>query len=791
MSSMRRTKIVCTIGPASSSASLLDRLVTAGMDVARVNFSHGTHAEHAEVIRQIRLGEERWGRPIAILQDLQGPKIRLGMFGPAGGGRVDLEPGQLLTLSARPTVGTGEGASVTHPEYLGQLKPGDEVWMDDGMIQLRVDETIADAVRCRVVAGGRISDHKGISFPGVPLPVSCLTDKDRDDLRFGIRQGIDFVAVSFVRSAADIGEVRKFLRDVGADLPIVAKLERQEIVANLPGILTMVDAVMVARGDLGVDVPLEEVPHIQKEVIRQARAAKVPVIVATQMLESMVTHLRPTRAEVSDVSTAIFDGADAIMLSAETATGRYPVEAVSVMARIAERADGAMLAVERERRRPGRKLPGGHLRRGGDGGARARRARHRGVHRVGLLGPPHLSGPAGRADHCADTVRRGPAAAGAFVGCLLPSDPKSRDDRRDDRGGRSDAAEQRLGAPQRRDRHHLRIAHVGPGNDESLEAPPGGRAPGVRLALGRPAVRRLVPVLIGLVVFWFVAGIVLARALAARHDTAATATLASVRTIVAAALEEVRREASLLAQDPAVVEGATRSDWATLVRGAWPRILALTQERRADLLLIVDASGAPLVQVPAARHVVAAAVARPPEAAARLAVIDERPYVLGIAPMPAGLVIVGRRFESLAGAVARLPSRPALVVVAGDRALGSTLPGAPPLGWDTAVRAGQITISGELWFARQLGEAGGLWALVSAREQRRESSRLWFWWAVSLSAAGATAVGIAAVSGSERGDGATEGGPRPTRPGEASAAGREASAAGRLASGRGRLSRSR
>jgi len=343
---MRRTKIVCTIGPASSGAALLDRLVAAGMDVARVNFSHGTHAEHAETIRQIRIGEERWGRPIAILQDLQGPKIRLGTFGPAGGGRVDLEPDRMFTLSARPIVGTADGASVTHPEYLSELKPGDEVWMDDGMIQLRVEETTADAVRCRIVAGGRISDHKGISFPRVPLPVSCLTEKDREDLRFGIRQGIDFVAVSFVRSAADIGEVRKFLRDQGADLPIVAKLERQEIVANLPGILTMVDAVMVARGDLGLDVPLEEVPHIQKEVIRQARAAKVPVIVATQMLESMVTHLRPTRAEVTDVSTAIFDGADAIMLSAETATGRYPVEAVVVMARIAERAEQAALKSE-------------------------------------------------------------------------------------------------------------------------------------------------------------------------------------------------------------------------------------------------------------------------------------------------------------------------------------------------------------------------------------------------------------------------------------------------------------
>jgi pyruvate kinase len=223
--------------------------------------------------------------------------------------------------------------------------------MDDGLIQLRVEATTPDELRCRVTAGGRLSDHKGLSLPHVPLPASCLTDKDKEDLRFGIQQGIDFVAVSFVRTTADISEVRQFLHDHGADLPIVAKLERQEVIANLPGILTMVDAVMVARGDLGLDVPLEEVPHIQKDVIRKARAAKVPVIVATQMLESMVTHLRPTRAEVSDVSTAIFDGADAIMLSAETATGRYPVEAVEVMARIAERAEQAVLANETRRRR--------------------------------------------------------------------------------------------------------------------------------------------------------------------------------------------------------------------------------------------------------------------------------------------------------------------------------------------------------------------------------------------------------------------------------------------------------
>ena len=348
---MRRTKIVCTIGPASSTSDELDRLVKAGMDVARLNFSHGTHAEHAEVIRRIRDGESRWGRPVAILQDLQGPKIRLGTFGPAGGARVDLEAGKMFTLSATPVAGTVERSSVSHPEYLRELKVGDEIWMDDGMIQLKVEETTPTAVRCRVIAGGRISDHKGISFPHVPLPVSCLTPKDREDLLFGIQQGIDFVAVSFVRSAADIAEVRKFLHQQGADLPIVAKLERQEVMGNLSGILTMVDAVMVARGDLGVDVPLEDVPHIQKEVIRQARMAKVPVIVATQMLESMVTHLRPTRAEVSDVTTAIFDGADAIMLSAESATGRYPVEAVEVMARIAERAEQATLRMEAPRKR--------------------------------------------------------------------------------------------------------------------------------------------------------------------------------------------------------------------------------------------------------------------------------------------------------------------------------------------------------------------------------------------------------------------------------------------------------
>jgi pyruvate kinase len=345
---MRRTKIVCTIGPASSSVADLDRLAAAGMDVARVNFSHGTHAEHAEVLRRIREGEERWGRPIAILQDLQGPKIRLGTFGEGGGRRVDLEPGRTFALSRRPCVGTVERAYVAPPESLDSVKVGDQVLMDDGMIQLRVEEITPDEVGCRVIAGGRISDHKGLSLPRVPLPISCLTDKDREDLRFGIQHGVDFVAISFVRTAADIAEARRFLGEHGADIPLVAKLERQEVMENLPAILDAVDAVMVARGDL---VPLEDVPHLQQEIIRQARAAKVPVIVATQMLESMVTHLRPTRAEVSDVATAIFEGADAIMLSAETATGRYPAEAVEVMARIAIRAEQSVLSQAPIRRR--------------------------------------------------------------------------------------------------------------------------------------------------------------------------------------------------------------------------------------------------------------------------------------------------------------------------------------------------------------------------------------------------------------------------------------------------------
>ncbi len=346
---MRRTRIVCTIGPASRDLGTLRKLVHAGMDVARLNFSHGTHEEHAAVIRTIREGESEWGHPVTIIQDLQGPKIRLGNF---VGGRAMLMAGDPFVLTAAPVEGTAAGASLDHPELLAALKAGDQIWMDDGTIQLAVEKVGAGEARCRVTAGGVVSDHKGVALPGLPLPLSCLTAKDKVDLRFGIEHGVDYVAVSFVRSASDIQEVRKFLLDQRASLPIIAKLERAEIVANLPGILALVDAVMVARGDLGVEVPIEEVPIIQRDVIRQARVAKVPVIVATQMLESMVTYLRPTRAEVSDVATAIFEGADALMLSAETASGQHPVEAVEVMSRVALRAERGTLRASTLTSRP-------------------------------------------------------------------------------------------------------------------------------------------------------------------------------------------------------------------------------------------------------------------------------------------------------------------------------------------------------------------------------------------------------------------------------------------------------
>ena len=339
MAQERFAKIVCTIGPASIAEGIIEQMARAGMDVARLNFSHGTHGEHLQAIERIRSVEIKIGKPIAILQDLQGPKIRLGTF--ADGGAAMLRRGEAFVLTTETVLGTAERASISYGGFAQDVKAGDRVLIDDGRIALDVEDVRGEDVVCRVVTGGMVRDHKGVNLPSTTLHLPSLTEKDREDLVFGLRNGVDYVGVSFVRSAADLLEVREAINELRSDVQVVAKLERPEALGRLDEILNATAAVMVARGDLGVEVPLEEVPIAQKEILRKARLARTPVIVATQMLESMVTSLRPTRAEVSDVANAVLDGTDAVMLSAESATGAYPVEAVRVLDRIIRRTEAA------------------------------------------------------------------------------------------------------------------------------------------------------------------------------------------------------------------------------------------------------------------------------------------------------------------------------------------------------------------------------------------------------------------------------------------------------------------
>jgi len=346
----RLTKIVCTLGPASSAEGIIEQMARAGMDVARLNFSHGTHAEHRLLIERIRSVERRIGRPIAILQDLQGPKIRLGRF---EGGSAVLRRGRPFVLTPAEVPGTAERATISYRDIARDVKPGDRVLIDDGRLALEVQEVRGEEVLCRVETGGVVQDHKGVNLPRTTLRLAVLTDKDREDLAFGLRHGVDYVGVSFVRSAADVLEVREMINEYRADAQVVAKLERPEALGRLEEILAATGAVMVARGDLGVEMPLEEVPVAQKEIIRKARLARTPVITATQMLESMVTAPRPTRAEVSDVANAILDGTDAVMLSAESATGAYPVEAVRTLDRIIRRTESAFPPAPMDRPRRG------------------------------------------------------------------------------------------------------------------------------------------------------------------------------------------------------------------------------------------------------------------------------------------------------------------------------------------------------------------------------------------------------------------------------------------------------
>ena len=336
----RHSKIVCTIGPATRSPRMIRKLLLAGMDVARLNFSHGTHAEHAQSFAMLREAAAAFEKPIAILADLQGPKIRTGAL--ACGGTVSLRAGQKFVITTARILGDSTRVSTIFHPLPREVKSGDRILLCDGLIELRVERIRKQEVICQVVNGGLLGEHQGINLPGVKLRVPALTDKDRKDLRFALAHGADYIAVSFVRRPEDVLLVKSLIRRAKKDTPVIAKLEKPEAIENLEAILQASAGVMVARGDLGVEMSPERVPVVQKNIIARAREFRRPVITATQMLESMTENPRPTRAEASDVANAIFDGSDAVMLSAETAIGKYPVEAVQMMARIIEEAEASI-----------------------------------------------------------------------------------------------------------------------------------------------------------------------------------------------------------------------------------------------------------------------------------------------------------------------------------------------------------------------------------------------------------------------------------------------------------------
>lgn len=339
---MRRAKIVCTLGPATDSYDQIKALVEAGMDVARFNLSHGDHAEHEERYHHVRKASDETGRSVGLLADLQGPKIRLGRFTE---GPVLLERGDTFTLTVEPDIeGTHEICGTTYDGLATDVTTGERILVDDGKVTLRVTAVDGPRVHTEVVEGGIVSDHKGLNLPGVAVSVPTLSTKDEDDLRWALRTGFDIIALSFVRTGRDIAAVHRIMDEEGRRLPVIAKVEKPQAVDALDDIVAAFDGVMVARGDLGVEMPLEQVPLVQKRAIALARRNAKPVIVATQMLDSMIHHPRPTRAEASDVANAVLDGADAVMLSGETSVGKHPVETVRTMSRIVAAAEENMLA---------------------------------------------------------------------------------------------------------------------------------------------------------------------------------------------------------------------------------------------------------------------------------------------------------------------------------------------------------------------------------------------------------------------------------------------------------------
>ena len=328
---MRRAKIVCTMGPAVESPEKVRELIAAGMNMARLNLSHGGYEEHQNRLDQVRAAAKEAGKPVAILVDLQGPKIRLARF---KAGPHDLSRGDIFTITTDEVEGTKERVGTTYKGLPGDCKPGDRILIDDGKVTVEVTEVKGNDVITKVIEPGAVSNNKGINLPGVAVSVPALSEKDKEDLRWGLNAGADFIALSFVRSAEDIVDVHQIMDELGIRVPVIAKIEKPQAVANLQGIVDAFDGIMVARGDLGVELPIEEVPLVQKHCIELAREAAKPVIVATQMLDSMITNSRPTRAEATDCANAVLDGADALMLSGETSVGEFAIEAVQTMARI-------------------------------------------------------------------------------------------------------------------------------------------------------------------------------------------------------------------------------------------------------------------------------------------------------------------------------------------------------------------------------------------------------------------------------------------------------------------------
>ena len=333
---MRKTKIICTIGPASESEEMLKKMMQAGMNVARFNFSHGTKEEQKEKLERVRKVRDELGLHVATLLDTKGPEIRLRDF---EGGKVEIVTGQTFTLTTEEILGNSQRAAISYKNLKNDISVGTTILIDDGLIEMRVEEINGEEIVCRVINGGFVSNHKGVNVPGAILSMPYISDVDREDIIFGAKMGYEYLAASFARCKEDILEVRKLLEENGSDMKIIAKIENMQGIQNLEEILSVSDGVMVARGDMGVEIPLEEVPVLQKKMIKMANAQGKHVITATQMLESMIKNPRPTRAEATDIANAIYDGTTAIMLSGESAAGQYPVEAVKTMARIAESAE--------------------------------------------------------------------------------------------------------------------------------------------------------------------------------------------------------------------------------------------------------------------------------------------------------------------------------------------------------------------------------------------------------------------------------------------------------------------